>query len=411
MELALRAGVGRVDITPTIPVDVFGTVRQHAPASRVHGRLSATALVLEDDALRLVLVAADLGSVSVAAADRIRSEIADAVATTVDRVLLNVSHTHAAPHASREPYKFGGTPLAYTDGEIGYIERLPRAFAEAASVAASGAVPARIGAGAVVVPSFGGLPLTVNGRELDQAKRSFVGWRRDGACDRELLVLRVDRGDGTTLATVVNFQCHPVVLLANPPVIGPDFVGPLRDDVECATGAPCLFVQGAGGDVFPLEALHTTPGHEVRLGSRLAACAIAAWSNIDSTRFAIEQGTVASMSPMKTYRRRPADDQRTPLAAASVRRRVELQPTPTAEERRAFVETARADQETAERAGAGPEELNPLRVREAWGLHHESLARAGPLASPSTSRSRACESATSPSSACPERRSTRSGRP
>ena len=52
-----------------------------------------------------------------------------------------------------------------------------------------------------------------------------------------------------TLATVVNYACHPTTLAWDNTLISPDYVGAMREVVEAATGGPCLFLQGASGDL------------------------------------------------------------------------------------------------------------------------------------------------------------------
>ena len=53
---------------------------------------------------------------------------------------------------------------------------------------------------------------------------------------------------------LVNYACHPTTLAWQNTLVSPDFVGALREVVEEGTdGAPCLFLQGASGDLAPRE--------------------------------------------------------------------------------------------------------------------------------------------------------------
>jgi hypothetical protein len=66
----------------------------------------------------------------------------------------------------------------------------------------------------------------------------------------------VTTGDGKILATLVNYACHPTTLAWQNRLISPNYVGALREVVERNTdGAPCLFLQGASGDLGPREGL------------------------------------------------------------------------------------------------------------------------------------------------------------
>src|SRR6516225_6616319 len=97
----LRAGVGRVDITPPLPADLVGFVRRAAPAVGVLAPLTATALVLEDRAgRRAAIVAFDLIAISPAQGQQTRQLIAEQIGTSPDAVFLSYSHTHAGPHST-----------------------------------------------------------------------------------------------------------------------------------------------------------------------------------------------------------------------------------------------------------------------------------------------------------------------
>jgi hypothetical protein len=74
--------------------------------------------------------------------------------------------------------------------------------------------------------------------------------------DRELLVMRVETLDGKPIAHAVNFAAHPTMHPASVNKFSADYPGALADLVEKETGAPCLFLQGAAGD------LSTNPGEE-----------------------------------------------------------------------------------------------------------------------------------------------------
>jgi hypothetical protein len=54
------------------------------------------------------------------------------------------------------------------------------------------------------------------------------------------------------MAVLVNYACHPTTLGGGNRLISPDYVGAMRELVERETGgAPCLFLNGAAGDLAP----------------------------------------------------------------------------------------------------------------------------------------------------------------
>src|SRR5690606_7871979 len=55
------------------------------------------------------------------------------------------------------------------------------------------------------------------------------------------------------IATIINYACHPTTLAWDNRLISPDYVGAMRETVEAYTHAPCLFLQGASGELAPAE--------------------------------------------------------------------------------------------------------------------------------------------------------------
>ena len=71
--------------------------------------------------------------------------------------------------------------------------------------------------------------------------------------DDTVVVARITSGLGTTLATIVNYACHPTTLAWENKLLSPDYIGAMRQTVEATTQAPCLFLQGASGELAPAE--------------------------------------------------------------------------------------------------------------------------------------------------------------
>ncbi len=57
----LRAGMAKIDITPKIPVMLYGYASRKTPSEGVHDPLSARAVVFENNGKKVVLVSSDLG--------------------------------------------------------------------------------------------------------------------------------------------------------------------------------------------------------------------------------------------------------------------------------------------------------------------------------------------------------------
>ena len=372
MAKSLHAGVGRVDITPPLPIDLIGYSRRWQPVTEIRAPLTATALTLDGAGNRVVLIGLDIPIIRPEAATAMREAIAAAADTTPESVLINVSHTHAGPHTHTGGVKIGGDQRGHSDNELAYIDQLPELVVESARLASRQLQPVRVGAG------VGSVDLAVNRRERTPDGRTILGWNPDGFCDRDVGVLRVDRTDGTPLAIIVNYACHPVVVGPEDLAVNPDFPGPMRDFVERATGATALFLQGAGGNVLPLEGFFDHPGPEITFGEQLGAEAVHTAAQIESTVTEIEKLDYGSVTPISLYRRTPVDQQ--PEQSLGVATRIvdlPLKELPSEASLEKELDEYRQAFWDAQEARAGREALNPLEYHVNWAEEAMRLLKGG----------------------------------
>ncbi|GMV94910.1 MAG: hypothetical protein AMXMBFR82_46880 [Candidatus Hydrogenedentota bacterium] len=67
--------------------------------------------------------------------------------------------------------------------------------------------------------------------------------------DSDLVVIRFENLDGNLIATLVNYAAHPTVHPPQNRRFTAEFPGVMMREVERVTGAPCVFLQGAAGDL------------------------------------------------------------------------------------------------------------------------------------------------------------------
>ncbi|MBP1993827.1 hypothetical protein [Paenibacillus eucommiae] len=149
--------------------------------------------------------------------------------------------------------------------------------------------------------------ISVNRRERTIDGSTILGWNPEDACDRSVQTVCFRRKDQSVIATLVNFACHPVVLGKEISEYSSDFVGPLRKMVKKVLGGECLFLQGAAGNILPLEGFSETKGLEVEFGTKLAIKAIESIINPIEPEIVIEKHDFASTTPISVYRRKPME--------------------------------------------------------------------------------------------------------
>jgi neutral ceramidase len=258
----LTAGVYRVVITPPIGIGMTGFAGR-GPSEGVHDDLTATALALSDGERGLALVALDLLYLPAGVVARIREAVGRRAGLLPDSIHLLCSHTHYGPEVGNDTDPPG-------DDVAVYREDLTRKMAGAVGAAWADRREARLSM------ATGDCRIGVNRRERRPDGQIILGQNPQGPCDRELHVARLDAADGSPLATIVGFACHPVSQAGRMTQLSADFPGRMRAAAEALTGSPCVFIQGAAGNINPVQMEHSYEPAR-RLGNILGATVVQAY--------------------------------------------------------------------------------------------------------------------------------------
>lgn len=263
---AVRVGVARRAITPPVgiraknwgPADWERSEGAHRPFT-----LTALALTGADERPRVLLAVDGTWWRRVADERGVREAILAGLGLAPEQLMLSLSHTHAgAVLCAADAHLPGGELIP------GYLEGIA-----AAGVAAGREALDTAGEG-LIEWAHGRCTLAAD-RELDLDGRALVGYNPEGESDDTVVVGRVSV-DGAVRAVLVNYACHPTTLAWQNREVSPDYVGAMRETVEAATGAPCLFVQGASGELAPREQYTGDAGVADRHGRSLGHAVLAA---------------------------------------------------------------------------------------------------------------------------------------
>lgn len=253
----LKAGAARIDITPEKPVRMSGYGSRKDLSTGVHDPLSARVLAFEAGDRRLVLVSTDVIGFYDGTADYLRDALLGEFKLQPSELFLTAIHTHAAPSLTINKERDHPNNVEYT-------ETLKGKLIEVVRQALSGMQPIEIGLGA------GACPVGANRRELrlgNDGKPSIVlGRNPNGPTDKEVLVMKVAKADGTPLAVAFDYATHGTSLGPGNYVISGDVPGLAEQFVERILGAGTIapaFI-GASGNIDPwfrvLPAFNEEPG-------------------------------------------------------------------------------------------------------------------------------------------------------
>lgn len=261
--MTLHIGIARVDITPPVGIPMVGFAGR-GPSIAVHDPLTATVLALTDGEDQALLICTDLLQPQAETVASFRRAIAAATSIAPDRILLHSAHNHFGPDVDRAE----NAPIVDA-----YRANLEHLLAGAAYQAVHDQQPACMGT------AWGASDIGINRREKKPDGRIVLGHNPDGPIDRQVGVVRFADADGRPLATLVNFACHPVCQSGQMRSLSADFPGRMRQVVETLTSAPCLFLQGACGNINPILMEHAYEPART-LGARLGCEVVKVWETI-----------------------------------------------------------------------------------------------------------------------------------
>ncbi|TVS16432.1 MAG: hypothetical protein EA424_14240 [Planctomycetaceae bacterium] len=226
-----QVGFAKEDITPTRPTPMWGYgARGDALSTGTRDPLYAKALVIDVGDQKLALVGLDLGR---APREDMLLRIREAIrqSSGISMSMIVGSHTHHGPviELLDKPGKGQGA----FDDAVAYATELEKKIIQVIQQAAADVQPARIG--------WGAKPLDMNRNRHSKIEPKPV--------DSELGVIRFDDLGGNPIAVLVNFAAHPTMLDVDDLRFSAEWPGQMMNAVEQQMGAPCLFMQGALGDL------------------------------------------------------------------------------------------------------------------------------------------------------------------
>ena len=215
--------------------------QKHEQAEGIDMDLWVTALALTDGATQSIILDLDIQILTNERADGIRQTVSAMTGVPVEFIRASATHTHTGP----VPYKSWIEKGFELVGP--WFEKVYQWSAEAAMEALANMQPVQVRAGR------GSCFFNTNRRAVTSTGERFLGVNPEGVSDHEVIVVKLDSLDGKTVATLVNFACHPTTMGPPTRVITPDYPGAMKRVVEEAVGGKCLFLLGSAGNQGPLQ--------------------------------------------------------------------------------------------------------------------------------------------------------------
>ena len=236
MKNILKAGMCKEDITPQLGCLLYGYPRERR-AVRVLDSLYVSAIALEQNNQTVLIMSVDVCCIDLECCDEIRLAIEQATGVKKGNILYATIHTHSGPVTH--------TSAGWGEADMKYIrETLIPCSIKAAKQAISLMCPAVMGVGSI--ESMAG----INRREIDSEGRVILGQNPQGPYDPTMTVITFRKLDGDNIGSIIHFAMHPTSAGSNDSITR-DWPSYMVDRLEQVTGAPCMYLNGAEGDVGP----------------------------------------------------------------------------------------------------------------------------------------------------------------
>ena len=228
----LQVGFARRDISPPPGIDLSGFGFRFGASLGSLEPLEVGVLAVSDGDRTVLLFSFDLIGFTLDHLADLRVRAAAATGVPGANQMWTCTHTHGGPETGVLP-GMGEKDPAYLD----FVEERARAAAVEAldRLAATDLWLAR-------------------GKSYVGANRRSAVFRPGGPedghiddIDAAVVVAEFRNADGDPVVTLVNYSCHPTG--SRESVSTSDYPGHMRRTIGEVTGAPCLYVNGAGGDV------------------------------------------------------------------------------------------------------------------------------------------------------------------
>lgn len=240
----LRASVVKVDITPKTPKWLLGYGPRQSKSVRDH--IYHRIVALDDGVTQFFLVQSDFAVISPSEYDHVASLLKKQTGIDHLNFWWSVTHTHSAPELGVPGMPEIFLPERYKhEVDTEYTSMVEQALINGIIEARKKLTPAKIGVG------WGHSQANINRRAIGSNGKVYLGENPDGAVDRRIGILRIDKADGNPLALIANYPIHGTVLGANLEISG-DVPGVVSEYVEEKFGVPLLFINGAEGNIAPI---------------------------------------------------------------------------------------------------------------------------------------------------------------
>ena len=230
-----KVGMAKTDITPPIGALLYGYPSERI-SNNVLDPIAVNAVAICQDGETIVLISAEICAMNLDKCKLVAESIAKSTGVKAENILYSCIHTHSAPITK--------TSAGWGTADMGYVNDtlIPKSI-EAASTAIANMKDAVMAVGQI--DSYVG----INRRQIKDGE-VILGQNPEGPYNPKMTSFVFKDTEGNNIGSIIHFATHPTCGGENLSV-SRDWPGYMIDRAEEITGAPCMYINGAEGDVGP----------------------------------------------------------------------------------------------------------------------------------------------------------------
>ncbi|MFD0713521.1 hypothetical protein [Paenibacillus sp. GCM10027626] len=295
----LEAGFGSADMTPRLGMQTSLSVSLKITA--IVTPLQVKVCLIRCRSIMTAIVSVDTTSLYSCVIDDMRRVVSKATGVTVNRIVLNSTHTHSSPflHRSAQDYlDRRGLRFLNRDYYEQVLQSVERAAIEAFRRLKAVKVKCSTGQVSEVacnrrVPLEDGTIGVRYGRGVSAKLRAYP----DGLIDPDVSCAWFIDGENHVIGSMINYACHATSYNQLSEICW-DFPGFAAQAVERELGGICMFLQGCAGNISPGKYTVGEPLADcMNMGSRVAEAASGSYSSaqdINADELFVDSGLVAT---------------------------------------------------------------------------------------------------------------------
>lgn len=242
----IKSASGKKIITPEHPVYLAG-LDGNRLSKGVHDDLYSRCLIIEEDSKKFVFVSCDLIGLFRDEVEKIKEKIAKNTEIDKNNIIIAFTHLHSGP----DTLGLWGPQWGISGVSKEYLEFLRDKISECVIETGKKLKPSKIKFASVYI------------------KGVAKNYRQD-KIDDEISLMKVDDENDKTIATLVNYGCHPEVLWSDNLLLTSDYVGYLNNYVEEKFSGTSLFFNGSLGGMVVPNVKENTFEEAKRIGETIA---------------------------------------------------------------------------------------------------------------------------------------------